>query len=177
MSSIKLSPTQTNVLKAAARRADGNIEPLPATLRGGARQKVIDGLLAKGLVGKFHYPDHTEYYLTDAGYAAVGRKRKAAAATVPIKEKPARAAPKKAAGAPESQAGVDHRSLLRKDTKQAIVIGMLQRPEGATVAQIMAATGWQAHTVRGTFAGAFKKRLGLNVVSEKTDGERTYRLA
>ena len=55
---------------------------------------------------------------------------------------------------------------------------MLQRPEGATIAQICSATGWQAHTVRGTFAGAFKKKLGLNLTSDKPDGgERIYRIA
>ena len=55
---------------------------------------------------------------------------------------------------------------------------MLRRPEGATIAQIMAATGWQAHTCRGAFAGALKKKRGLTVTSEKPHGgERIYRLA
>jgi len=55
---------------------------------------------------------------------------------------------------------------------------MLQRPEGATIAQICNATGWQAHTVRGTFAGAFKKKLCLTIVSDKPrGGERIYRIA
>ena len=55
---------------------------------------------------------------------------------------------------------------------------MLHRPEGATLAQICACTGWQQHTVRGTFAGAFKKKLGLDIMSTKDDGgERVYRIA
>ena len=54
---------------------------------------------------------------------------------------------------------------------------MLQRPEGATVAQICAATGWLQHTVRGTFAGTFKKKLGLTITSDKpAGGERVYRV-
>jgi len=54
---------------------------------------------------------------------------------------------------------------------------MLQRPEGATIAQICALTGWLAHTVRGTFAGALKKKLGLTITSEKADGgQRVYRV-
>jgi hypothetical protein len=66
----------------------------------------------------------------------------------------------------------------RENSKQAEVIRMLQRPEGATIGQICTATGWQAHTVRGTFAGAFKKKLGLTIVSDKPQGgERVYRIA
>ena len=59
-----------------------------------------------------------------------------------------------------------------------MLIDMLRRPEGATIAQIIAATGWQAHTVRGAFAGALKRKRGLTVTSEKPDGgERVYRTA
>ena len=49
----------------------------------------------------------------------------------------------------------------RAGTKQALLVEMLRRPEGATIDEIVAATGWQPHTVRGAFAGALKKRLGL----------------
>ena len=45
----------------------------------------------------------------------------------------------------------------RESSKEAMLIEMLRRPEGATIAQIMAATGWQAHTCRGAFAGALEK--------------------
>lgn len=63
----------------------------------------------------------------------------------------------------------------REQSKQAIIIGMLRRPEGATVAQICACKGQQAHTVRGTFAEAFKKKLGLTITSAKPNGgERRY---
>ena len=65
----------------------------------------------------------------------------------------------------------------RENSKQAQVIAMLHRPEGATIEQICLATGWQQHTVRGTFAGAFKKR-GLSISSSKNAGaQRVYRLA
>ena len=54
---------------------------------------------------------------------------------------------------------------------------MLQRPEGATIAQIMEVTGWQQHTVRGTLAGTLKKRLGLTIESSKeAGGQRVYRI-
>lgn len=66
----KLTDTQTTILKAAANRQDGNIEPFPPTLRGGARTRVIEGLLARGLVADAD----GRHLLTDAGYAVVGKR-------------------------------------------------------------------------------------------------------
>ena len=81
--------------------------------------------------------------------------------------------------APKSPTGADTGAprTTRDGTKQAQLIAMLRRKDGATIAQIVAATGWQPHTVRGAFAGALKKKLGLTVTSEKVEGgERVYRL-
>jgi hypothetical protein len=66
----------------------------------------------------------------------------------------------------------------RTDSKQAKLIEMLKRPEGATIAEVIKALQWQAHTVRGAIAGALKKKLGLKVESEKVDAERgrVYRI-
>ena len=69
------------------------------------------------------------------------------------------------------------RAGTRPDSKQALMIEMLKRPEGATIAQIMHETGWLAHTCRGVMAGALKKKLGLTITSEKVDGARVYRIA
>src|SRR5215207_7232679 len=64
----------------------------------------------------------------------------------------------------------------RTKTKQAKVIAMLKRPAGATIEQIVKATDWQPHTVRGFFAGALKKRLGIEVTSDKSEkAQRVYR--
>jgi Protein of unknown function (DUF3489) len=69
------------------------------------------------------------------------------------------------------------RPRVREGTRQAALIGMLSRPEGATIGESMAATGWLAHTVRGAIAGALKRRLGLRVNSEKVEGRgRVYRV-
>ena len=65
----------------------------------------------------------------------------------------------------------------REGTKQAVLIGLLSRAEGATLPQMTEATGWQVHTVRGAMAGALKKKLGLEITSEKQTGtDRVYRI-
>jgi Protein of unknown function (DUF3489) len=79
------------------------------------------------------------------------RKRKAKTKAA----KPGKAAP---AGKPTPRAG----------TKQALLVEMLKRPEGATVEQIAAATGWQHHTIRGAISGALKKKLGLTIEATRT---------
>jgi hypothetical protein len=65
----------------------------------------------------------------------------------------------------------------RPRSKQDRVLMMLRRKEGTTVAAVMKATGWQPHSVRGFFAGVVRKKLGLDLVSEETNGKRVYRIA
>ncbi len=73
--------------------------------------------------------------------------------------------------------GIQTTRSTREGTKQAVLIELLKRPEGATLPQMTEATGWQVHTVRGAMAGALKKKLGLEITSEKQTGtDRVYRI-
>lgn len=167
----KLTDTQTAVLNAAAGRPDGDIEPLSPTLRGGARAKVIECLLARCLAADAD----GHILLTDAGYAAVGKRRpvpkgvqKMDAPDALTKREATHALKKLEATSP----------TIRPGTKLAAIINAMRHPGGATIAQMMASTGWQAHTVRGVISGMVRKRLGYEVVTEKgADGQRAYRIA
>jgi hypothetical protein len=71
-----------------------------------------------------------------------------------------------------------HPQRQRGKSTQQVLVDLLSRAEGATIAQIVTATDWQAHSVRGVISGVLKKKLGLHIVSEKSKGgERIYRVA
>jgi hypothetical protein len=155
---IQLTPAQHAILAHAIEHTDGKILWFPDNIKGGARKKVIDSMFNRALIT----PLGDDWFVTAEGYDALGLPRPG---PVTIAD-------------PEIEATVTTtKPRSRDNSKQAQVIAMLKRPEGATIQQIVEVTGWQAHTVRGTFAGAFKKKLGLNLVSEKTEGgDRIYRV-
>ena len=70
----------------------------------------------------------------------------------------------------------EQQSEPKGPAKQAAVIAMLQRPEGATVEEVANAMGWQRHTVRGLFSGTLKKKLGLALASATEERGRVYRI-
>jgi hypothetical protein len=193
----RLSDTQTLILSAAGQRSDGNLLPLPGSLRGGAAAKVVTALLSRGLAKEEITDDmrtadsalnmiwrNTDegravlLRITPAGLAALGIEADSAPERGPAAEGGAEAGTDSSAadGAPEARTAAPTRKT-REGTKQAQLIAMLRRAEGATIDEIVAATGWRRHTVRGAFAGALKKRLGLTVTSDKEEGRgRVYRL-
>jgi hypothetical protein len=185
----KLSDTQALILSAAAQRPEHIALPLPASLRGGAAAKVVGAMLSKGFLeevdadtgnGELVWRETGDGHgvtlvATDAGLAAIGIEPEGAdtapagATDAPI-EQPAPTTLTEPAAAPKAR-------TPREGTKQATLIAMLRAPDGATIEEIMAATGWQSHTVRGAMAGALKKKLGLEVTSEKVENRgRVYKL-
>ncbi|MFC0810760.1 DUF3489 domain-containing protein [Paracoccus panacisoli] len=185
----QLSDSQALILSVAAQRPERIALPLPESLRGGAAAKVVGAMIAKGLLqevdadlrkgepmwretGDGH---GTTLVATDAGLAAIGIEPEDAntalvGATDAPTEEPAPDTPSEPDAAPKAR-------TPREGTKQAKLIAMLRAPEGATIEEIMVALDWAAHTIRGAMAGALKKKLGLEVTSEKVEGRgRVYRL-
>jgi len=196
----KLSDTQAVILSAASQREDGAVLPLPDTLRikGGAVDKVLGSLKAKGLIDHLGTPrgdNPPPLRITRAGLEAIGveteddvsegatpadtgatlaeARAQAADAAAPAIEADRPVAPAKSGERTKRKARVTKAASAdkptpRAGTKQARMIELLKRPEGATVEQIAAATGWQHHTIRGAISGALKKKLGLTVEATRT---------
>ena len=173
MTTTQLTPAQHAILANAVEHTSGKIDWFPDNIKGGARKKVLDGLFNRALITT----DGTHWFVAAEGYDAMGRARPAPAPLVVDPEIEAAVTAAEATWAKDTTTE-QAKPRTRENSKQAAVLRMLQRPEGATVQQIVDATGWQAHTVRGTFAGAFKKKLGLTITSDKAQGgERIYRIA
>jgi len=179
----KLTDTQTIILSAGAQRPENIALPLPKGLAGAAAKMAVSKMIEHGWLqevdanlrrgeplwretGDGH---GTTLVVTDAGLLAIGIEPVVVKTVVAIRKHAAEmpAPPEATAAQPKQRAG----------TKQAMLIEILRRPEGGTMEESMAATGWLAHTARGAMSGALGKKLGLVVTSAKEgDRGRVYRI-
>ena len=174
----KLTETQTTILTAGAQRPENIALPLPKGLAGAAAKLAVSKMIEHGWLqevdanlrrgeplwretGDGH---GTTLVVTDAGLLAIGIE--------PVVAKTEGVIHENAAETP-----VTKLPTPRAGTKQVMLITMLRAPDGATMDEIVAATGWLAHTARGAMSGALGKKLGLFVTSTKEqDRGRVYRL-
>lgn len=186
----RLSDSQLVILTAACQREDRCVFPVTAKLKGNAAGNVLKSLLKKDLIKEVrakhddtvwrHDEQHGRMTLaaTKEAFAALGidprdeapgaEAEAADEASANIEAKP---------NSPAKKPKTKEPNAPRKDSKQAQLIAMLHRAKGATVEEIAEALSWQPHTVRGAIAGALKKKLGLEIVSEKLSIRgRVYRI-
>ncbi|MFO0992576.1 MAG: DUF3489 domain-containing protein [Hyphomicrobiales bacterium] len=195
---MKLSDTQLVILNAACQRDDRLVLPLPGRLKGGAAAKVIDSLITKGLVEEVDAKRGDPVWrktgdghgvtlvITDAALAALGIEQDASPAKAGRRASAADDVDR-GGGTPAEHGGAATKAEAkeksrkqrapRQDSKQAQLISLLSRAKGATIDEIVKALDWQPHTVRGAIAGALKKKLGLTIISEKSERRgRIYRI-
>jgi DNA-binding MarR family transcriptional regulator len=191
----KLTDTQLVILTAAARRQDGTVLPLPRSLKvnKAAAATLLKSLLKKGLLEEKPATRISEAWreidggqrmmlvITDTGLQAIGvdadekTSKQSPSTRLPSKQRSRRAERKSSGAKPK---GKPLPAAAQPGTKQAMMIDLLKRKKGTTIEEIVEATGWQPHSVRGAISGALKKKLGLAVTSERGgDGSRVYRIA
>ena len=177
------SDTQSLILSRAATRPGNLALPLPEGLVGAAAKMVVGKMIARGWLEEVEAnlrrgepmwretgDGHgTTLIATEAGLEAIGIEPLTASAVASVRK----AKPKPDPAQIPDDTATAKPVAIRAGTKQAQIIAMLQRPEGATVAEIVAATSWQAHTARGAISGAIKKKLGLPIAAEKVEGRGT----
>jgi hypothetical protein len=192
----KLTDTQLVILSAAAQRADHALFPLPQslTVQDAALDKVIATLVKQKLAEERRIVDGAaewrrdvnghplDVFIATNGLLALGvedadkDRPSLAAGSTPRKRKTAAARLRRKAQ--KASSATPKRRAAPAQTKQALVIQMLRRQSGVAIANIIAKTGWQPHSVRGFFSGLVRKKLKMPLVSDVgKDGVRRYHIA
>ena len=182
----KLTDTQTIILSRAATRPDNLAMPLPEGLAGAAAKMAIGKMIERGWLEEVEAnlrrgeplwretgDGHgTTLIATEAGLAAIGIEPVVASTLTYLRKAQLErvSGPKDALEASADPA-TPKPVAIRTGTKQAAIIALLQRPEGASITEIVDVTGWAAHSARGMISGGLKKKLGLEV-STTSDEQR-----
>jgi len=188
----KLTDTQSIILSRAAARPGNLAMPLPEGLAGAAAKMAVNRMITNGWLeevdanlrrgeplwretGDGH---GTTLIATEAGLAAIGIEPVVAATMTNVRRAKLElvTTSKDAPDAPANPA-TPKPITIRAGTKQAEIIALIQRSEGASIAEIVEATGWLAHSARGLISGGLKKKLNLPISAEKVAGRGTvYKL-
>ena len=177
------SDTQSLILSRASTRPGNLALPLPEGLVGAAAKMVVGKMIARGWLEEVEAnlrrnepmwretgDGHgTTLIATEAGLEAIGIEPLVASAVASVRK----ARPKQVAEQMTDRTDTEKPVAIRAGTKQAQIIALLQRPEGASIAEIVEATSWQPHTARGMISGAHKKKLGLRITSAAEEGRGT----
>jgi hypothetical protein len=195
MPKTSLTDMQRVILAGAAMRLDRRVLPVPRSIQKNATAIAlsIKPMLGKGLIVEVpagaddavwrqdEASDKHALVITPAGMEAIGVSQDERAAGAPDDGPGEASGPTAASPASVTAAAadpLDDRKLPRAGSKLGLLIDALSRPAGATIAEMTAATGWQAHSIRGAISGALKKKLSLEIASETIDGRgRVYRIA
>ena len=160
-----LNDTELLILGSAAARGDRSVLPFPKSLKtkGDDLVRTIEQLVERGLIAEIATRRKTSSWRhdTDRGLVGLQLTDRGLAALEPAEQ-------------PGEITG-EHKVVARAGTKSAILVLLLQRKQGVSIAEMILATGWQAHSIRGFLAGALKKRLGLPLTTTLSkSGERRY---
>lgn len=194
----ELTNTQRAIIEEGVKKKHSDIHELAAFSKHkpAMRSQIIQSMMRRGLLSATKTGDKSTFVLSDAAREAITKPAAAKPAKTPkasgqakLKAKSA-PAPKASAKKPEKKAAAkvskasgkaevkpEKTAKPQKGTKQQTIIDLLSRKEGATLAQLVKATGWQQHSVHGMMAN-MRKKLKLAINSTKEDGkDRVYRIA
>ena len=155
----QLTEAQRTVLTAATEDTAGLV------VEGGVDRRVVSALIKRGLCISIPKADGpSRLVVTEAGKAALSAE-------------PGPTEPSEKNTPPEPALEPNAAAKTTPSGKLGALVALLRRPQGASLSELVEATGWQTHSVRGAMSGSLKKKLGLNITSEKTDAGRVYRIA